>query len=262
MNERFFLIVYAIAVAVLGIIFHFSYLISTILFFVPPSIYITIRRPDLFRPIGIYSLAVGIPFVLIIDTIALYNHSWWETSAFPIRIFNLMPFDTVVWSVLYVYTTLVFFEYFFEKGNETPALSRRFWNLEIGLLFVLTAFLFSFSFHPEWFMIPYFYAVFVGIFYIAVSIGALIHIPKAFSTLWIQCLFLSVWLFVAELGALAAHQWGFSGSEYLGMIRIGAFTLPFEEMVWIVTGIPPLVYIYLQLTDRSRLGWGKGSNIL
>ena len=103
-KEKILLAIYFVLVALAGAVFHSSYLASTVLFFVPPSVYITIRRPELFKQLFAYALLIGVPFVLIVDTIGVYNNAWWETSVFSYRIFGLVPIDTVLWGVLYAYT--------------------------------------------------------------------------------------------------------------------------------------------------------------
>lgn len=250
-TEKILLIIYFILVALLGVAFDFSYLVSTLLFFVIPSLYVTVKRPELFKTLSVYAVAIGIPFALIIDAIGLYNHAWWETTVFPIRIFGLVTFDTILWAILYAYTIPALYEYFFIKRN-IISLPKKFWQFEFYLLIILTIFIFAFSVHPDWFAIPYFYTIFVGLFYVLTCIVGLINRPKEFSKLLMQCLFFSTLLFIGEIGALAAHQWGFSGNEYLGMIHIGELTFPFEEMIWILVGVPAFLYVYLRLTDRSK----------
>lgn len=249
-KENALLIGYYILVALAGVFFNFSYFVSTLLFFAVPSIYVTIRRPELFKLLSIYAIAIGIPFVLIVDAIGVYNNAWWETSMFSIRIFNLVPFDTVLWGVLYAYTIPALYEYFFGK-RKSIILPKKFWIFEIGLLIALSTFLVAFIFNREWFIIPYFYAIFVGIFYVLICIIGLIQRTKEFLQLLKQCFIFSILLFIGELGALAAHQWGFLGTEYIGMINIGQISFPFEEMIWILIGVPAFLYVYLRLTSIS-----------
>ncbi len=254
-SEKIFLIIYFIFVAVISSAFHLTYLVSTILFFIPPSVYATIKRPWLFKPIALYALSIGIPFVVIIDTLALFNNAWWETSVFSQRILNLVPLDTVLWAVLYAYTIPVLYEYFFGI-RESITLPKKFWKFALGLFIALVTFVITFSLNKQWFTIPYFYAIFVSIFYILTSLIGLIRQPKQFTRLLQQCVFFSILLLIGELGALAADQWGFSGSQYLGMIYIGSLAFPFEEMIWILIGVPAFLYVYLQFTDlfESPLG--------
>lgn len=249
-KEKLLLITYFIIIAFGGVFFNFSYLVSTLFFFVVPSLYITLKHPKLFKPLLIYALSIGIPFVLIIDTLALYNHAWWETSVFSYRFFDLLPFDTVLWAVLYSYTIPILYEYFFGK-RESVTLNKKFSKFSIGLFIALILFLITFSINPMLFTIPYFYAFFVGIFYFLVCVIGLFQYPKEFSRLLLQCFFFSIPLFIGELGSLAAYQWGFSGNEYLGIIHIGNLSFPFEEMIWILIGVPAFVHVYLRLTKFS-----------
>lgn len=249
--EKFILVAYFMLVAFTSAAFNFSYLFSTLLFFAIPSLYVTLKHPELFRTLATYAIAIGVPFVLIIDAIGVYNHAWWETSIFSQRIFGLVPFDTVLWAILYSYAITALYEYFFAQ-RKAVVLSKNFWKFETGLLGALVIFLASFSFHREWFTVQYFYTVFVGVFYVLISLIGLVHKPAKFSRLWTQCLFFSILLLIGELGALAANHWGFSGSQYLGMIHIANLSFPFEEMIWILTGVPAFLYAYLQLTDASE----------
>lgn len=249
-KEKILLAVYFVLVALSGVFFHFSYLVSTLLFFLPPSLYITIRRPSLFKELSIYALSIGVPFVLVIDTIGRYNDAWWETSIFSYRIFGLVPIETVLWGVLYAYAIPAIYEYFF-GGRRQISLSGKFWKFETCLLISLIIFITTFSFTREWFVMPYFYALFAGIFYVLVSFSGFVRNPRMFLNLWKQCLYFSLLLLIGELGALAAHQWGFSGNQYLGMIHIGNLSMPFEEMIWIVIGVPAFLYVYLWLTNPS-----------
>jgi hypothetical protein len=250
-KEKILLVVYFLSVAFAGAFFHFSYLGSTVLFFLLPSLYITIRRAKLFKQLFVYALLIGVPFVLIIDTIGRYNNAWWETSLFSYRVFGLVPLDTVLWGILYAYAIPAIYEYFFGERQDIT-LTRKFWKFDITLLGFLGIFLIAFSFNREWFAIPYFYALFAGIFYFLTSFIGLIRNPRMFLHLWKQCLYFSILLFIEELGALAAHQWGFSGSQYLGIIHIGNLLMPFEEMIWILIGVPAFLYVYLELTNPSE----------
>lgn len=247
-TEKILIIIYFIFVSFISSTFHLSYLLSTLLFFIPPSIYVTIKRPKLFKSITLYALSIGIPFSIIIDTIAVYNNAWWETSVFQYRIFDFMPLDTVLWAILYLYTIIALYEYFFGV-HESINVTKKFWKFALGLFVSLVFFVITFSLNRDWFTIPYFYTVFVGIFYVLTSFIGLIRHQKQFIRLLKQCIFFSVLLLIGELGALASAQWGFSGSEYLGMVNIGSLAFPFEEMIWILIGVPAFLYVYLELTN-------------
>ncbi|MES2023118.1 MAG: hypothetical protein V4439_00345 [Patescibacteria group bacterium] len=244
-------VIYTAIIAYFTITFKLNYLISTGLYFLVPSIYITFRRPSLFKSTAKFALLTGLPFVLLTDSLALFNNAWWETSVFPRRIFNLIPFETVIWAVVYVYLIVSLYNYFFTEQNLQIKILPRFNKFVIILFTVLFVEIFILYTNSKLLTIPYFYLWFVLIFFCTPTIIGLLKSAKRFCKLWLQCLPFSMMLFIIELSALATHQWGFLGSQYLGMVHIGDLSFPIEELSWILFGVPAFIYVYQYFTSKE-----------
>lgn len=247
----FAVILYTAILAVAVVLFKLNYLTSTLLFFIPPSVYVTIRRPSMFQPLLMFSVLLGLPFVLGIDSMGLLNHAWWETSILTHRIFGLVPYETALWAILYTYFITSLYEYFLLGEDRKIHFLPRFWRFEAVVLALLCIFVFVVNTDRGLLAIPHFYAVFISVFYGIPTIVGLVRYPRDFARLWLVCLPFSAVLLMGELASLATSQWGFSGHEYLGMVSIAGQHFPVEEMLWILFGVPAFLYVYRYFTAPS-----------
>lgn len=252
-NKIFFVVLYTAILACIVVLFRLNYLTSTLLFFIPPSVYVTIKRPSMFKPLVLFSVLLGLPFVLGIDSMGLLNHTWWETSIFAHRIFGLMPYETALWAILYTYFVTSLYEYFLSEENGKIHFLPKFWKFETVVLALLAIFIFVVQIDTGLFAIPHFYAVFISLFYGIPTVVGLIRHPRYFTKLWMMCLPFSAILLIGELASLATAQWGFSGSGYIGMIFIAGQHFPVEEMLWILFGVPAFIYVYRYFTAPSAV---------
>jgi len=116
-----FLIIVAIVLAFIPtiIIFEVRFITSTILFFAVPSVYLLIRKPKQIKRL-VASVVAGIVMAFSVDFLAEFNGAWSavkEQLFFSYKVFSVIPIDFLIWYVLWIFLTVVYYEHFFENDR-------------------------------------------------------------------------------------------------------------------------------------------------
>ena len=165
------------------------------------------------------------------------------------RVFELVPIETIIWAVLYTYFITSVYEYYLLKSKNKIIFSTRFY-LFIATLFFGFAIFLLLLYGGNDLRIPYFYTFFIGIFYGFPIMVGFVKLKKEFTKFLVTCIPFIVMLFVGEISALMTKHWGFSGGEYMGTITLNSvITFPFEELIWILIGVPAFLYVYQCLKE-------------
>lgn len=118
------IIYYLLSTAVILVI-QADYLGTIIIYAGIPSLYLSLKRPELIRKTAIYSFFAGLPVVFITDYLAHVSNTWYEPSVLGVRVLDTFPLDIAIWGFLYVYFIIVFYEYFFDKDRDKKSFSPR-----------------------------------------------------------------------------------------------------------------------------------------
>lgn len=242
-----------IIASLVTIIFNTNQIISLLLFFVFPALYLNYRNPRITKKILIYLLA-SIPFTIIIDYFAIKDGSWWVYSIFPIRFLNGIPIEDFIWSASWFYYVIAFYEYFVDtpKGGRDTPLNKKYKKM-LGFWFGGLALFFLLYFFIDNLAIPYFYASFAIILGVIPLIIFLTKHPKMLYKFTLVVIYFFVVNFLHEISALSAGQWYFPGTNFIGWVEVFQFRFPFEEFVlWMLLGSSYVLTWYEYFEDDSK----------
>ncbi len=229
-----------------------NYLITAFLFFVIPSIFISIRRPGLIKQIAFISLILIIPTSLIANYLAHVDGSWLNFSTVGVRLFNTYPLDDFLWGFLYFYYIFAFYEYFFDKHEVKKKIPDVFYkftriSLIVAFLFCLLIFFFPGRIH-----VPYFYSLLVIVFFMFLPAVIIYHEPKIFNKLIKAGLFFAFLSLLYEYVANIKHNWIFPGIHFLGHVSILSVRFPLEEFLWLFFCVPAILAYYEFFADDRK----------
>lgn len=221
-----------------------NYLVSLILFFGIPCLYLSIRSPYKVRKVGTFSLAVSIPVAMIFELLTLGDRAWLVPhSVLSQRLLGIIPLEDFVWMFVATYIILMFYENFCTK-EFTPKISHRIKILSTllyGLTFVLSLLFLSTG---RLLVIPYSYLLLCLLFWMIPISIFLFRYPKYLWDFSKVALFFLYLHFIYELMGLYMGYWVFPGIHYIGWISILGFNIPLEEFLFVIMfgGFAPCVY--------------------
>ena len=230
-----------------------NFLVSTLLFFGIPSLWLAWRQPHQIPKTLLFSLIFSIPFTLIIDYVALRDLSWWmPNSILPWRLFDLIPLEDFLWGFLYVFCTISYYEYFIDH-EEDQKLDRRVKYFAWVLVLAVAAFLLVLLTRPDFLQVPYAY-FWIGLVAVVIPLITMLgFFPRLLSkyikaTVYFFCLTL-----MYELTALYLGTWTFPGENFIGWMSFGGLAMPLEEFIfWCILGACAVLSYYEFFGDDRR----------
>lgn len=164
-----------------------------------------------------------------------------------------IPVEDTIWTVLWVYFAIIFWEYFLDLGLEKHKLDPRF-RYMVGLLGGIGGiFAIFYWLRPEYLVLPYFYLKMGMVFIVVPLILILFKFPKLIKRLVLIGIYFTAVSFLAEYVGLKNNQWLFAGQNYLLTTKLADQSLPWEEIVfWWVLGVPGLVCWYEYFVDDRK----------
>lgn len=235
------------------IYFQTSLLVSIILFFIVPSVYLTIRDPRFIKKVLI-TILCSIPFTVIIDYFAIKDGSWWLYTISSIRFFGI-PIEDFIWNASWLCFVIIFYEYFIDQSHRVKdsPINKRYKYLIIGWFSALFIFTLLFIFFEKYLVIHYFYIIFTVILGLIPLFLILLKRPSLlykYSKAMIY--FFSISL-LHEIAALSANQWYFPGEHFIGWVQLFQFRFPFEEFfLWMILGAACLLAWYEYFVDDTK----------
>lgn len=246
------LIFFPIFATVVSLIFKTNLLISTLLFFGLPSVYLSLKIKKSIRKTFIFSILSSIPLGILIDYFAEKDGSWLIVdSVFPYRIFGLITIDGLIWLFFMVYFIVIFYEYFLDKkGREN--INRKFKIFEIALSSFLIILVVSHSFFNE-LAIPYFYLI-LGILLMLLPVLLYLKNKPNFISRYSKVAFYFIYVFLLnELTGLQLNHWTFPGENFIGWVSILNYSIPFEEFLfWIGLCSVSVIIHYEYFADDEK----------
>ncbi len=235
----------------LSIIFKTNLLISILLFYGLPSIWLSFREPKNIKRVALFSLVTTILF-FILDYVAVKDGAWWVSTIFNFRFFDILPIEDSIWFFLGVYTVVLFYKHFSDHRPHKPEHTHFKYLLAVVGLLVLI-FITNLVIFPQLLIISYAYFWIGLIFGVLPVVTVLLAYPalryKFLKTqIYIFCLHLSF-----ELVALRLGQWSFPGDNFIGWVQILNTKFPLEEfIIWIsMTAVITLAYYEFYIDDQK-----------
>lgn len=240
---------------VLSLFLNASFLLSTLLFFGLPALYLTwkIKNKVTIKKAFIFGSLSLIP-IFMLDLIALLNQAWFvPSSTFPFRIFNIVPLEDVIWAFLLVYTIILFYEFFLDRGKNLSLIKKPMKGFIFFFVFLAILAIIFLYLNPSLLHISYFYLYSGLIFVFLPTLIFIIRYPH----LILKFLKVGVYFFILslvfELTALALNQWEFPGSEFIGWVNISSLRFPIEELVfWLILFSSAVLSYYEFLYDDKK----------
>lgn len=248
------LVTFGLVAAAIPIVVYFEVrpLISTIYFFILPSLYLVLRKPKNLTRTIVGSLLIGVVLGFSLDFLAIVNNAWADGDGQLVfgHIFGVVPIDHMIWFFFWAFIIIVFYEHFLETEN-TSRLSSHLKLAALPAVLVALGIPIVYLFHPSALQFGYAYLVLGSAAVLPLVVVALKKPRLAVKFLKIAPFFF--FLFMAfELTALYLDQWSFPG-QYLGYVQILDFSIPLEEFFfWIVVSSMVVLSDYELAVDDMR----------
>ena len=251
MNNKFkdlgILIILTFFATILSLALKVNFLVSALLFFALPSIYISFKQKNQIMRLSKFSALMGIPFIIIFDYIMASTNGWIvPKTIFSFRILEVVTIEMIIAMFFGVYFVLQFYTYFLDHHIEKHPKTRLFGVL-IGSVFVI--FILLYLIWPKLLHIPYAYII-LGIIFLALPTILLLithkTLIKKFGFLGLFFMFNSS---LYEYVGLTLGLWEFPGSQYVGTVTINNATLPFEEIIFYIILIAIWVATFYEIFD-------------
>lgn len=231
------LIFFPILAVVLSLSFNFNFLLTSTLFFIIPSIYLSIRNKDVI----LRNLIFVLPFALATGIVAAYifvlDNSWFVPTIFPFRILGKIAVEELIWYVSLIYFCIIFYEHFQDRKRHNlfdSHLKILFFALAL-LVIVFSSFLIT---DPLSLQISYFYFL-SEIFLVSTIIIILFKYPKLFKHLLKVSAYLTSVGLANLIVGVKVGNWIYKEGHFIGWVNIFDMLIPIEEVMmtlilWIV----------------------------
>jgi len=229
-----------------------SYLLSTLLFFGLPGLYLSFRNHKTIIKSALFSIILGFPFAIIVDSLAVINKAWITHSIFEFRFLGLIPIEDFIFGTLFVYATVMFYEYILDKGKDN-IMDKRLRLLIIPLTIIFLVFLLFILRSPSLLYIPYAY-FWIGLLAGLLPLAAFLSFfPELFGKFIKAASYFFFLTLIFEVTALKLNQWDFPGEQFVFWVGIGGINFPFEELFFwtILASVSVLTYYEFFADDRK-----------
>jgi hypothetical protein len=213
--------------------FKTTYLVSLLVFFLIPSIYLSLRKKERVKKVALFTLITTIPLYFIIDILAYLGKDWIvPASLFPFRILGVLPIEDFIWLFLVTYLVLIIYESI-SKDKFKPALGGRV-TLMIAILYPLLLIAVGLFYLYPSLNIPYAFDILGFGLLLIPAVLVILRFPSyAITFLKVQILF-SVIHLPFELVGDKYGFWLYQGSYYIGWVKILGVSMPLEEMMFVM----------------------------
>ena len=211
---------------------------SNILFFLLPSLYLSIRAPRfILKSLKFSSLTLIFTFPL--NYAAHISKQWVvEKSIFPIEI-GYTSLETVIWIVLYVYLVVMFYQHFLDKHVATRKTSEtRKRNLFALYLFMAFMGVLLSILYPFVTDLGYYYLL-GGVLFVLIPVFFVeLRFPQFITKFFKAGAYFFILTLLYELTALRLGWWHFPvDGKFIGWVTIFGLQFPLEEFIfWIMLG--------------------------
>ena len=233
-------------------------LLSSLLFFGLPALYISLRNVGLVWKSFLFALLFSIPMSIFVDTLSALNGSYViPKTIFPFKILGISTLELYIFSFLWVFFSVLFYEHFFDHGKKGDRISKHIKGFLYFVGILCSTVVFLFYTNKAWLYIPYFYLILGILFLLLPLAGFLLYYPKFIPRFVVISLYFFYFLMIYEMAALKTHEWFFVG-EYVGYVTISGYSFPLEELlIWMIVATPALLAYYEYFADDRKLGAGR-----
>mgnify|MGYP001561255707 FL=1 len=235
------------------------YLISTLLFYGLPGLYLALRFGHVWQEekAVLFAVLVSTPFAIIVDYIGIKSWVWYTTSSlFDHRFLNTIPYEDFFWMAVATYTMIVIYQTLLEPHDKKEIVDNRMLHFLLSALFVLGCF-FSLLIvgHEKIFAFDskYTYLFLGSVFFLLPSALFLMKFPKFLKKLWPLSLYFLYLTTLFEITATYLNQWIFNGEYFLPPIDIfHRAPVALEELIFVGLVGPIAAVAFYEFFDNGR----------
>lgn len=229
-------------------------LITTVLFFGLPALYLSLRNRAIFIKSTIFALIFTLPLSFFVDVLAVLDQSWIVPhTVFPFKFFGVATVEVFIFSLLWSLFAILFYEHFFDRGKRGDRIDKKMRYLLYLFAFLIGLVAVAYGIDLSLIRVPYFFLV-VGLVFVAPPVVVfLYHYPmflKRFTVVGIYFFFVTI---LFEITALDAGQWIYPSEHVIGYVELFGYRFPFEEFVfWVGLAAPSILAYYEFFADDRR----------
>lgn len=226
-------------------------LISSLLYYGVLSLYLSLRTKKAIVKTIIFSIILAIPSG-ILDYLGVLDKSWYVATIFPVRLFDAVPLEDILWFLLANYSIIIFYEHFLDKSKH-KIIDNHLKYLILLVFFIITIFFTLYYFNPAHLYIPYYYTLVGFLSLLLPTIIILLLFPKLLANYFITFLYFFVYSLIFELTALELHFWEFPGKHFIGWVELFGYRLPLEEFFYFFMISAMGVVSYFEIFDVEKI---------
>lgn len=251
-TELALILLYFVLVTPLILTLNLNYLITVFLYAGIPSIYLSIRKPQIIYKTSIFTITSIIPGVLILDYIAHFNNIWYVPTVLGQLVLDTFAIDEFIWGFFYVYFIVSLYEYMFDQDRNKRVFSHRTKIFYILFAIALTVFGIIYHVDKSLLLINYFYFVLILCFFIIPILLFLSRYPSLITKMVLMASYFFILSIICELVATYLGHWHFYGNQYIGFVELIGLKFPFEEFLWLILAVPAVLCLYEYFIDDSK----------
>lgn len=238
------------------IIFNANFIVSILLFFGLPTLYLLLKKKYLLKKSFVFAIIFAIPMDIFLDTFAAVSGAWIITdTVFPFKFLGVATVENIIFAFFWILFSVVFYEYFFDKGKRKDFISNKMNPLVYFLivLFILTVTV-MYVVDPYYLNIPFFYLIASLSFIVIPLAWFLINYPKFIKRFIVLGAYFFFVTLLFELAALEVGLWEFTSPYFIGWVEIINWRFPLEEFTfWMMFATPALIAYYEVFADNQKL---------
>ena len=211
-----------------------SYLVSLLLLFGIPIVYLAYKERKKLKKISLYSVIIAIPVAVAIDFVGMLDNGWYVAkSSFPFRFF-IIPIEDFIWMISVVFIIVLFYEHFIKKDQKSTVNKEGLKLLAYILYPIALAVLLLFIINPDLITFPYAFFWSGFVFFFIPAVVFLTKYPKYILNFFKTGIYSFYIFLLVELVGLKLDHWVYEGSHYIGWVNFFGLRFPFEEFFYVM----------------------------
>jgi len=247
------ILIWPIIAMILSFLIKPNSLTSIILFLGLPAIYLSFQGKEYVKKVFLFSIAVSIPLMIVLDYISHLTGDWYIFSSIPYRLFGFVSFEVLLWAFSTCYFIIIFYEYFINKHRTKKTWSPKIKYIAGAGVLLLIVFLILLVTLPSLLNIPYFYLIWGTFILLIPFLFQLFKYPKTTSKFFLAGAYFFYLHFIYEVTGLKLRWWTFPGPNFIGWVNMFGIGFPVEEIIfWFILLALTTISYYEYFDDDEK----------
>ena len=237
-----------ILATILALLLKTDFLVTSLLFYLVPAIYISIKLQDRILKSLVFTIILLIPLTFVIYGLGVFGGAWHVPTTSSNLFLGFIALQDVVWALVFVYLVVMLYQYTADKGNDI-IFPKKLWYLCAIVAILLVALGISWLANDAFIVISFAYVA-IGVAFVLVPIVlfSIFRSTKSISMIPIT-IYLAIVNVLYEFVGLTLDLWSFPGAEFLGYIPFFSHSLPIEEFVFFILLAAPAIIVFFKTFD-------------